>query len=319
MNDFYASNTGYFVFSLDTELAWGSLWGQPFPKHWSRNGSTERATIRRLLDIMDEFGVVSTWAITGHLFYEKCEECELCPIMALEGVDKRFEQIWRTQDSMWYGADIVEMLMTRESGHEIAFHGYTHRVFDSLSADEAKFEIQEWIRLGKRKDLVPQTVIFPQGRINHLNLFRDAGFICFRGKEVRHPALGIPVIGRILNRINLELSFLTPQVYEVKVERQNLVDIPSSQWLFRINRGIESFLDFVNLPYLRFHQTIKAIEDAASQRKVIHLWAHPHEFRTEKDFEKLRYLFSYFARQAQHGNLQSITMANLAKLVLEKS
>ena len=75
---------GYFVFSLDTELAWGSLWDQPRSERTSRDGSKERETIRRLLDMMDEFGIVATWAITGHLFYEKCEECEVCPILGFE-------------------------------------------------------------------------------------------------------------------------------------------------------------------------------------------------------------------------------------------
>jgi hypothetical protein len=306
------NNVGYFVFSLDTELAWGGLWNQ-LPKKTSRNGSAERKTILRLLDLMDEFGIVATWAITGHLFYEKCEECEYCPIMVLKGKDVRFEQIWGSQETMWYGADVVKMIHSRSCGHEIAFHGYTHRVFDSLTRDEARFEIQEWLRLGKRKDLIPQTVIFPQGRIDHLDIFEEAGFVCYRGKEIRHPALSFPLLGKVLNRINLGLSFLTPQVFEVNPSPRKLINIPSSQWLFRTNRRIEMILDFLNLPFLRFHQVIKAIEKAAKEKKVIHLWVHPHEFRTEKDFEKLRYVFIHYANLAKQGKLKSITMIDLAK------
>ncbi len=307
---------GYFVFSLDTELAWGSLWDQPPSKRSSRDGTTERKTIQRLLDIMDEFGVVATWAITGHLLYEKCEECEECPILDLKGKDSRFEQIYKSQGSMWYGADVVETLLSRDSRHEIAFHGYTHRLFDRLSKDEARFEIQEWLRLAKRKNIIPQTVIFPQGRIGHLDLFRQAGFICYRGRDVRRPALSIPLLGKALNRLNSKLSMMTPQTYDIKVDPQGLVNIPSSQWLFRTDRRIETSLDWLNLPNLRFAGTVKGIEKAAKEKKIIHLWAHPHEFRTEKDFRKLRYVFGQFASHAKAGRLKSVTMADLARRAL---
>jgi peptidoglycan/xylan/chitin deacetylase (PgdA/CDA1 family) len=259
--------TGYFLFSLDTELAWGSLWDQPPSRRSSRDGSTERKTIQRLLDMMDEFGVVATWAITGHLFYEKCEECQVCPVMDLKGKDSSFEEIWHSRDPMWYGADVLETLLSRGAGHEIAFHGYTHRLFDRLSRDEASLEIREWLRLAKRKNIIPQTVIFPQGRIGHLDLFQEAGFICYRGKEIRHPALSFPFFGKVLNRINLRLSMMTPQVYHIKVDPQGLVNVPGSQWLFRTDRRIETLFDSVNLHNLRFQATAKAIEKAAQETK----------------------------------------------------
>jgi peptidoglycan/xylan/chitin deacetylase (PgdA/CDA1 family) len=310
---------GYFVFSLDTELAWGSLWDQPASKRSSRDGSTERKTIQRLLDMMDEFSVVATWAITGHLFYEKCEGCEVCPVLDLKGKDSRFEQIWKSRESMWYGADIVETLLSRAAGHEIAFHGYTHRLFDRLSKDEARFEIQEWLRLAKRKNITPQTVIFPQGGIGHLELFREAGFICYRGRDVRHPALSFPFLRKVLNRINLVLPMLSPQVYEIQLDSKGLVNLPSSQWLFRIDRRLEAILDSLNLHNLRFERTAKSIERAAEQNKVIHLWAHPHEFNTDKDFDKLRFVFRHFAGHAKAGRLKSVTMADLAKRVLNNT
>jgi peptidoglycan/xylan/chitin deacetylase (PgdA/CDA1 family) len=309
---------GYFVFSLDTELAWGGLWNPPHSEERSRDGATERKTITRLLKMFDEFGVVATWAITGHLFYEKCVECDICPIMDLKGKDSRFDRIWRTGHPMWYGADIVDLVKSRELNHEIAFHGYTHRRFDKLSRDEARFEIQQWLILGEKINTVPQTVIFPQGRIRHLDLFREAGFICYRGKEVKHPVLSIPLLGKVLNRINMFLSMLTPQAYDVKVDSLGLVNIPSSQWLFRTNRSIEKILDSLNLHTLRFEPTIKGIERAAEEKKVIHLWVHPHEFRTEKDFEKLRFVLEYYAKQAKAGRLKSITMTDLAQQTLKE-
>ena len=87
--------------------------------------------------------------------------------------------------------------LSRNAGHEIGFHGYTHRVFSRLSTNESRFEIKEWIRLATRRGIAHDTVIFPQGGIAHLEAFRDAGFICYRGNEVRHPVLRIPLLGRV--------------------------------------------------------------------------------------------------------------------------
>ena len=100
---------GHFVFSLDTELAWGGLWEQPDSNRASEHRAPERGIIQRLLDVMDEYGVVATWAITGHLFYEKCEDCSVCPVMELKGKDRRFAQIFRTRDLAWYGSDVVDL------------------------------------------------------------------------------------------------------------------------------------------------------------------------------------------------------------------
>ena len=72
-----------------------------------------------------------------------------------------------------------------------------------------------------------------------------------------------------------------------------------------------------NLHTLRLLPTVKSIERAAEEKKVIHLWAHPHEFRTEKDFKKLRFVFERFAVQAKAGRLQSITLVDLARQALK--
>ena len=224
---------------------------------------------------MDEFGIVATWALTGHLFYEACEECNVCPVLELKGKDRRFDQIWGTKEAMWYGADVVDALLSRSSGHEIGCHGYTHRTFDRLSREEAAFEIQEWLRLAARKGLVPQTVIFPQGRIKHLELFRQAGFICYRGAEVRHPALTIPLLGKVLDKINRKLAVLTPQTFEATVDSLGMVNVPGSLWLFRTKRRVELLLDALNLHTLRLRLAARSIRRAAEEAESHSLLASP--------------------------------------------
>jgi peptidoglycan/xylan/chitin deacetylase (PgdA/CDA1 family) len=313
--------TGYFLFSLDTELAWGYFdLDRLRCKMFSTDGSRERRSIELVLDVLEEFNIIATWAIVGHLFYERCEKCDICPILDWKGKYRSFEEVYETNKPLWYGADIIETLLTRGSQHEIAFHGYTHEVFDenTMSEEEAKTEIEEWLRISKRKNITPQTVIFPRGKISHLDLFKEYGFICYRGEELMPEMYSLPLIGRVFRRLYYYLSALSiPQVYEFKVEPSELVNFPSSRWLFGFNRKVERILDSLNLHKLRVNRIIQGVKKAADENKIIHIWAHSWEFQTKKDIEKLRYLLGYVSGEVSKGRIQSVGMADLARIAME--
>ena len=151
-----SNQTGFFLFSLDTELAWGHYDQDDMRAElFSNNGARERKSINILLDIMDEFDIATTWAVTGHLFYEKCQECDICPVLDWKDKYKSFDEIYNTGLPLWYGANIIETLLERGAKHEIAFHGYTHQEFDesitinfldlSLTRDSVKvFNFRRW-------------------------------------------------------------------------------------------------------------------------------------------------------------------------------
>ena len=175
-----------------------------------------------------------------------------------------------------------------EDRHEIAFHGYTHKVFDEqeMSRHEAQTEIQEWLRVASRNNVKPQTVVFPRNKIGHLELFKQTGFICYRGNELLPKDYTIPLIGKALHRIDLVLQMRTPQVYEVSVDPSGLVNLPSSRWLFRTDRRIERLLDSLRLRDLHIRRVIKGVDMAVKDKKVIHLWAHPCELPDRNGLEK---------------------------------
>lgn len=317
------SQTGYFLFSLDTELAWGYFdLDRIRSKKFSLDGSRERKSIELLLDILGEFDITATWAVVGHLFYEKCERCDICPVLEWQGRYRSFEEVYGTDNPLWYGADIIETLLTKGAQHEIAFHGYTHRVFDesTMSAEEARVEIREWMRLSKRKSFVPQTVIFPRDRIGHLDLFKEAGFICYRS-DVNLPLMVRNKYWvRYIKHIDHILSLSSPPVYQLSElydGSSGLMNFRTSQHIFGFNRRLETILDALSLHRLRINRMIKGIKKAADEKKVIHVWAHPWEFRTGKDFEKLRYLFSCVADEISKGKMQSVGMAELARKAME--
>ncbi len=315
-----SAQPGNFLFSLDTELAWG--WFDDYrPGRYSEGGVRERQVIARLLEILDEFEITATWALVGHLFYAKCEECIVCPVRDWQGKYASYDQVYGTADRLWYADDLVQLLLCRGARHEIGCHGYTHRIFDerSLNAKEARVEIGEWQRVAARAGVRAASMVFPRNRAGHLPLFKDAGFTCYRGDELHPPDYySLPLIGKAINLLDLRLQFRTPQVYNPRVDPFGLVNLPASRGFFQIDRRVDHALDSLGLGRLRIARIKRGVERAAREGKTVHIWAHPCEFRRESDLEKLRELFACVAEQVRQGRMRSVSMGQLADEVLTR-
>jgi peptidoglycan/xylan/chitin deacetylase (PgdA/CDA1 family) len=311
---------GTFLLSFDTELAWGHY--DCFrPELFSPDGSRERRAVDGILDLLDEFGIVATWAFVGHLFYGSCDECERCPVQAWQDRYPAFAAVYETNHPLWYGPDLLERVRARQLPHEIAFHGYTHRPFNetSMGREEARMEIQEWLRLAERLQIRPETVIFPRNQIGHLDLFREAGFVCYRGVEAMPAYYQAPIIGRVLRRLYYYVAAATlPPRYTPQIDETGLANLPSSRWIFGFNRRGDQLLDALNLSTLRLRKMAAGIHAAAREGKMIHLWAHPYEFRTQKDLDRLRYLLGHVAEEIVAGRMRTISMVELSKSLLEQ-
>jgi hypothetical protein len=317
-----AESTGYFLFTLDTELAWG-YFDSFHPEMFSPDGSRERANVLRVLDLLEEINLAATWALVGHLFYGKCEECAVCPVRDWQGKYESYSHVYGASSPLWYGADMIQALLERAGRHEIAFHGYTHRIFDpaTLDEEEARVEIAEWRRVAARWNVrQPTTVVFPRNRLGHLEVFAQNGFNCYRGRQLMPPDYySLPLLGKALNRIDLITQLRTPQVYSLPAPAQGMVNLPSSRGLLRVNPRFEMLLARLGLEHLPTASLIRGVEKAAREKKVVHLYVHEWDFRGEMHFEKLRQVFAAVAEKVRAGQLQSITMGALARQILDAS
>src|SRR5690349_20958007 len=264
---------GFFIFSMDTELAEGHF-DNDEARHrlFSQNGSIERETILKLIDLFEEFNIIGTWAVVGHLFYDKCEYCEPCPMKDWKGQYSSFEEVYGTNNPLWYGADIIEMLLGRGKRQEIGFHGYSHKIFseDQMTQQDAKIEVQEWLRVGKRRGIIPHAVVFPRNQIGHLDVLKDAGMICYRSEP--EMSFTNKYFGKYVKTIDQFLGITNIPIFDLTYrENHGLVAIQPSQYLFDINRKIELFLDSINLHNLRIRRIIKGIKGAAKEKKMIHI------------------------------------------------
>ncbi len=311
------SPKGYFLISLDTELAWG-YFDQFTPGRFSPDGSVERQSVLRLLEIFKKYEITATWGVVGHLFYEKCEDCAICPVRDWKGRYSSYDEIYQTRKPLWYGLDLINILRSAGAKHEIAFHGYTHRIFneDVFSVQDAQTEIREWQRVAGRYSIKPTAVFFPRNVVGHLKTFKEEGFVCYRGVEMRHSDYQIPILGKAINYLDWLLQFRIPKVYVPWVDESGLVNLPGSRGFFHPNERLEKLLDALGLPFLRITRMVKGVQKAAREGKVLHIYTHPEEFRTDQDFEKLEYLLSAVAEEIKKGTIESIGVTDLAMKVI---
>ena len=316
------NKSGYFILSLDTELGLGSFdKDQNRKKIFSPDGKKERESIKLLLRMFEKYGVIATWAIVGHLFYEYCEGCEICPMRAWQGRFSSFEEVYKTKHPLWYGADIVKMILSNKIEHEIAFHGYSHEVFNetTMSKKEAKTEITEYLRVAKRFGVAPKAIVFPRDRVGHLSLFERYGFRCYRSEEKTSIIFRNKYFGKYLKTADHILGITTPPIYRLSdFECNGMVNLRASQHIFGFNRKVDRLLDSKNLSTLRIQRITRAIRKAAEENKVIHIWAHPWEFRTNSDFEKLETILSCVANQVEKGRIQSVSMTETANIIFDQ-
>jgi hypothetical protein len=310
------NDVGHFLLTFDTELAWGHF--DCFRETlFSRGGSRERLMIDRILGMLDDYGIVGTWSFVGHLMLEECAGGRECPTHEWRGKYDVYEKIHGTADPLWYGADILANVRKRKVPHEIACHGFTHRTFNNLDRGAAVREMEEWIRAAAGHDIIPTAMVFPRNEVGHLDLIREHGFICYRGAELLPPLSRRPVAGPFVRRLYEPLAaFIPPVVYAPRVGASGMVNLPSSKALFGLPRRMEKAADFLPGARPRTRGVLRGIAQAAAEKKVLHVYAHPYEFRTGEDLEMLRCILEEAAGQIAEGRLLSVGMSELARRVL---
>jgi hypothetical protein len=305
------------------ELAWGyATSAQDRSRRFSLDGARERKSILQLVEIFNHYGIIPTWALVGHLFFQRCERCPFCPILEIRGTVDDPQEIYDSGNPLWYGEDLINTLVRNGADHEFAFHGYTHAVFDEkiMDTSAARIEIEEWLRLGYRKQVIPRAVVFPRNKVGHLKLFKEFGFICYRGEIKPHPYFSFPLVGRTIRKVyNLISSLLPPSVYSLPgIDPSGLINLPSTEYFFGRYRRFERWLDLFGLHHLSVQNMVKSVRRAAAEKKILHIRAHPCEFQTEMDFNKLHYLLGTVEKERNQGRMRTVGMTQLARDILRR-
>ncbi|WP_135823339.1 polysaccharide deacetylase family protein [Halorussus ruber] len=301
---------GSVIVSLDAELAWGFHHYSEPPTRTLRHA---RGVWRRLCQVFDSYEIPATWAITGHLMLDACEEFhsghpagERCCEAATDDI---------SAERLWFGNGLVDAVASADVDHEIASHGFTHVHFEHERADRAFVadELAAAVEAATARGFDQSSFVFPVNRVGYRDLLADHGFDCYRGVAPARADRG-PIRRRAAKLASGVVGRPVPPVVTPQVDEYGLVNVPASLYLFDFQGLARSILGRVTTdPVVR--RAVAGIDAAARTEGVFHVWLHPHDVRGPRDFARLDAVLSHVATRRRSHGLRVETMADAADRV----
>jgi hypothetical protein len=309
---------GTFMFTLDTEAQWG------FPEKASDHecsqhvGAEFRRVVRALLDLMDEYSIPATWAVVGHLFLKECTGHDEGELQLIKPSHGWFPDWYRNDpatnmhtDPGWYSPDVIDAIQSAATRHEIASHSFSHCIFGDTGCghDVAISELSACQRLAEERGIDLRSFVFPRNSVGHLDVVKQYGYTCYRGKSARSSSSDALRLVRKLRGVAMEFVPIAPPMSECSVT-EGLVNIPASM-LIRSRSGWRRIIP-VQFTQARAQKGIaRAVETGA----IFHLWTHPLNFACRSDamFELVRQIFATVDQKRSQGLIRTCTMAEVAE------
>lgn len=295
------------VISLDAELGWGAHHLASLPSDRIR---TARTSWVRLLELFDEYRIPATWAIVGHLFLEECYSehaghpagPRCCQTSAGDLSAK----------DVWFGTKLIEKIISATVDHEIGGHSFTHRYFqhEQMSPTRANTELQKNRDATATYGIDLDSFVYPLNSITYRDLLAKHGFTCYRGPTPSESS------NRITKLATTLLDQETSPIIQPTIDEYGLVNIPASLYLFSFEGKARSLVESVRSDPI-VSQVRRGLDTLARNGGVLHLWLHPYNVRTERDFERMRAVLAAIERKRDDGDVQIETMQDIALRVRE--
>ncbi len=291
----------YVLFTMDCELAWGFADLSPLAERVERmrdDSSAVRDAYRTLVDLYDAYSVPATWAFVGHLFYDTCNTNTHPRNNQTGSVDPHSSH---ASDPLYYGPDLVEMVLTSDVDHEIGGHSLTHPEFTQLDEPGAQAELETMIDAAADHGIEVSSFVFPRNFVAHTGLLKDMGIKTYRTKTVGE---------NYIFRDGLKPFFFGDEQFwsvpPVRPEQTNegVVRIKSSRLLHEVR--------WCYLHPWRLKRTLRAMNDG----DIVHFAFHPHDllgyYRLDWVLDRVLGVVEQFRDQ---GELEVVTMGDLPELV----
>ncbi len=311
--------------SLDFELYWGvrDLYTLDSLKERLENA---RSVVRSILRQFEEYGVHATWATVGFLFSRDRDELidclppiqpgydrpELSPYPAIEGIGRD-----ENEDPYHFAPSLVAEIL-KTPGQEIATHTFSHFLCLESGQTKAMFrsDLAAAIRLAKKRKIELRSMVFPRDQVNpdYLDVLPELGIQCYRGCENHwlyraRPRPNETAFRRAVRLIDAYANLSGHHTFSIADSGS------ASPYNYPASRLLRKYLPALRLfEPLRIARICSGLDHAAKEGRVYHLWFHPEELAMdrEKNARALRKVLERFALHRDRGEMESLTMAELA-------
>lgn len=299
--------------SIEIELGWGFHDQRPPSEvpELSGDGEAERAALRRLLNLCDEFDVPITFNVVGHLLLDSCDGSHDGPHP--EGWFERDPGTDVATDPLFYAPEVVDWIRDAAVDHEICTHTFSHVLCDEVVPGVVDWELA---RVDDLHDESIESLVPPRHRDPPRDVLRSHGIEALRLSVDESPPTG--AIGRyryMLGRSHPvgRLEFVDGVLETRTAPVMTLTSTALSKGVapphpaFRVlpqrlrSRRQRSFL-------------LDGLDRAVDRDEHIHYWTHCYNLAHESQWPPIRDLFDALERRVSEGAIDVRTMRELVGL-----
>jgi peptidoglycan/xylan/chitin deacetylase (PgdA/CDA1 family) len=320
---------GLFVISLDFELYWGVQDVMSLDQYKYHLLGVKEA-VPRMLELFEEHGIHATWGTVGKLFFDSKSDMlsnlpELKP-----GYENQTYSGYRLMDQMdesghdrpFYFAPSLIRQIASVPHQEIGTHTFSHYycLETGQTPEEFAADLHKAMEIGKREGYDIQSIVFPRNQINgdYLPICRDLGLRSYRGTE-KSPIYQACTYResqapykRLLRLADAYANVSGHHVYSPEdLDTEPFINLPSSRFLRPYHPRLKAFEG------LRLRRITKSLSIAAREKKMYHLWWHPHNFgvNLNENIQFLSKILKHYSYLNRHYGMQSCSMSEAATLV----
>ncbi|CAK0759989.1 NodB homology domain-containing protein [Gammaproteobacteria bacterium] len=311
--------------SLDFELYWG-VRDKRSIEQYKYNLQGVRKAIPEMLRIFSDNDIHATWATVGFLFFKDIDDLnknipKLLPKYNREELSpyKYINETFDLDPVYHFAPELIKIIM-EYNGQEIGTHTFSHYYCLEEGQSLAQFEddIFSAIQIAKGKGISIKSLVFPRNQWNaeYLSALVKLGVQCYRGNEsswIYKPSddIGQNKIQRAFRLVDAYLNLSGHNTYDLKdCIQEKPFNFPASRFLRPYSAKL-AFLDS-----LRLRRIKNAMDDAAINNRIFHLWWHPHNFgiNTNENIDFLATIVEHYNFLKKNQGMASLNMRELCLL-----
>ncbi|MNF23026.1 Polysaccharide deacetylase [compost metagenome] len=316
---------GIFTVSLDFELYWG-VRDKRSIEQYRRNLLGVRQAVPAMLGVFREHDVHATWAAVGFLFFDSRENLtqnlpHLLPSYA-QNVLSPYPYIQSSdclEAAYHFAPDLLDMIAAC-AGQEIGTHTFSHYycLEQGQTLEQFAADISAAVATARARGLPTTSIVFPRNQWNpsYLATLNQFGIRCYRGNEqswIYQASADAQEtrLQRALRLLDAYLNLSGHNTYQLaECMRAPPFNLPASRFLRPYSKHLAKF------EWLRLRRIKAAMNDAAINGKLFHLWWHPHNFgtNTAQNIHFLTRIAEHYRDLNCRYGMRSLNMGEICRL-----
>lgn len=318
-------NRGVFTISLDFELYWG-VRDKRSIEQYKQNLQGVRKAVPDILQVFGDNDIHATWATVGFLFLNDTDDLnknipKLLPTYNREELSpyNYIKEVSDLEAVYHFAPELIELIL-KYNGQEVGTHTLSH--YYCLEAGQTLTQFEEdifsAIKIAKGKGVSIKSLVFPRNQWNaeYLSTLNKLGIQCYRGNESSwiykaSENAGESKLQRAFRLVDAYLNLSGHNTYDLKDCIQEMpFNFPASRFLRPYSDKL-AILDGLRLKRIK-----SAMDDAAINNRIFHLWWHPHNFgiNTNKNIDFLAKIVAHYNLLKNTYGMVSLNMGELCQL-----